>query len=307
MMNDSFVPWHILFAVMSALAFAVSVVLVRVGVRTATPAIALWLTLSVNVVFLWPWTLLRDGWSSGLGEVWLYFALAGVFAPLLGRLLQFQALSRLGANISTPIVLTHPLVSVVIAVLFLNERLTMVGVVGAILVVTGSTAVGSGRPEPGAAKRRAGEAGTRVYLALPLLASLAYGVSIALRKIGIIAGVDPVAASAVTMTSAWLCSTLYFMMIGAFHRIRCTRRELYYFIMSGVASGLGPVLQYASLALADLVVVAPLASTTPLFVLVLSYFFIRQSEVFTVRVVLGTIMTVIGIVLVTAFGLGGAA
>jgi DME family drug/metabolite transporter len=52
-----------------------------------------------------------------------------------------------------------------------------------------------------------------------------------------------------------------------------------------------------------LVVLAPVAATTPLFVLMVSYVFIRADEVFTPRVVLGTVATVAGVILVTAYGL----
>src|SRR5690606_32193488 len=102
----------------------------------------LWLTLAVNVLLLWSWGISRGDvnpdWYS-----WGYFAISGVFAPLLGRLFQYQGIRHLGANISTPITLTHPLVTVLIAVLFLEERLTTTGFVGAILVIIASTLVGS--------------------------------------------------------------------------------------------------------------------------------------------------------------------
>lgn len=294
-------PWHIVLALLSAFVFALSITFVRAGVRSATPTTALWLTLAVNVLFLWCWGLLRGNWKPDWYS-WGYFAISGVFAPLLGRLFQFQGIRRLGANISTPITLTHPLVTVLIAVLFLNERLTTMGLAGAMLVIVASMLVGSewNGGKPGgrtllATKKR--------YLALPLFASLGYGISIVFRKIGVETGTDPVVAAAVTMGSAWLWLSLYLLITRSFGQIRCSRRELSYFLLSGIASGLGPVLLYAALRLADLVVVAPLASTTPLFVLFISYLFVRQDEVFTPKVIVGTIATVAGIIFLTGYGL----
>jgi len=293
--------WHIILALLSAFVFALSIIFVKAGVRSATPTTALWLTLAVNVLLLWSWGIMRGelnpDWYS-----WGYFAISGMFAPLLGRLFQFQGIRHLGTNISTPITLTHPLVTVLIAVLFLEERLTITGFVGATLVIMASTLVGS-EGNGGKPGQLAVLATRKRYLVLPLLASLGYGISIAFRKIGIESGADPVVAAAVTVSSAWVWLSLYLIVTGGFSQIRCARRELVYFLLSGIASGLGPVLLYAALQLADLVVVAPLASTTPLFVLFISYLFVRQDEIFTVKVIVGTIATVVGIILLTGYGL----
>ena len=50
-------------------------------------------------------------------------------------------------------------------------------------------------------------------------------------------------------------------------------------------------------------IVAPLASTTPLFVLLMSYLFLRADEIFTTKVVMGTIATVLGVMMVTMYGI----
>jgi uncharacterized membrane protein len=85
-------------ALLSALMFALTFVFVRVGVKSASTTTALWLTLFVNVVFLWGWSLLVYGWQFEQWWEWRYFFLSGVFAPLLGRLFQFQGMAKLGAN-----------------------------------------------------------------------------------------------------------------------------------------------------------------------------------------------------------------
>ena len=47
-------------------------------------------------------------------------------------------------------------------------------------------------------------------------------------------------------------------------------------------------------------VVAPLAGTAPIFVLVMSVLFLRGVETLSARVVLGTLLTVLGVYLITA-------
>lgn len=287
-------------ALLSALMFALTFVFVRVGVKSASTTTALWLTLFVNVVFLWGWSLLVYGWQFEQWWEWRYFFLSGVFAPLLGRLFQFQGMAKLGANITTPLTLTHPLISVVLAILFLGEEVTNLGLLGALMVVLGSVVVGAqGEQNP----TRSLQNVSRIYLLLPLVASLSYGISIVFRKIGIDIGSDAVTAAAVTCTSSWFFSTLYVLFTGAVGEIRCSRRELGFFVLAGIFSSLGPVLLYAALQFEGLVVIAPLAATTPLFVLLVSYVFIRADEIFTPQVVAGTVATVAGVILVTTYGL----
>ncbi|MCF4971257.1 MULTISPECIES: DMT family transporter [Pseudomonas] len=287
-------------ALLSALMFALTFVFVRVGVKSASTTTALWLTLFVNVVFLWGWSLLVYGWQFEQWWEWRYFFLSGVFAPLLGRLFQFQGMAKLGANITTPLTLTHPVISVVLAILFLGEEVTNLGLLGALMVVLGSVVVGA---QGGQNPTRSLQNVSRIYLLLPLVASLSYGISIVFRKIGIDIGSDAVTAAAVTCTSSWFFSTLYVLFTGAVGEIRCSRRELGFFVLAGIFSSLGPVLLYAALQFEGLVVIAPLAATTPLFVLLVSYVFIRADEIFTPQVIAGTVATVAGVILVTTYGL----
>lgn len=169
-------------ALLSALMFAFTFLFVRIGVKTATTTTALWITLFVNVVFLWSLSLLIYGVQFQDWWQWRYFFLSGVFAPLLGRMFQFQGMARLGANITTPLTLTHPVISVLLAIAFLGEQITWLGFTGAMLVVIGSVVVGS---EGGQQQTSSLNSVSRVYLLLPMAASLCYGVSVVFRKMGI--------------------------------------------------------------------------------------------------------------------------
>lgn len=299
-MTDATAVIPIGLALLSALMFSLTFLLVRIGVKDASSATALWITLTVNVVLLWTWSLLINGEQFQDWWRWRYFFLSGMFAPLLGRLFQFQGMARLGANITTPLTLTHPVISVILAMLFLGERLTPLGLIGALLVVLGSVMVGA---QGGQNDTRSLTTVPRRYLLLPALASLCYGISIVLRKMGIDIGTDAITAAAVTCSSSWLFATLYFLGAGSFPRMRCSSREFGYFLLAGLFSALGPVLLYAALQRESLVVIAPLAATTPLFVLLMSYLFIRADEIFTRPVLAGTFATVAGVVLVTTYGL----
>jgi drug/metabolite transporter, DME family len=77
-------------------------------------------------------------------------------------------------------------------------------------------------------------------------------------------------------------------------------RSLAYFIAAGVAENAAVFLGLVALNLGTVSVVAPLSSTAPIFVLVMSFFFLRGVERVSGRVVLGTLLMVLGVYLITA-------
>lgn len=288
----------ILLSLASSLMFAVTFIFVKMAGKSASSLAALWVTLTTNVVFLWVWSLMRDKDSISPSMEWQYFALAGIFAPLLGRLFQFQGMARLGANITTPITLTHPVFTVFLAAIFLGEILDFEIFLGIMLVLVGSMLLGlqSGNDSMSCT------IAPKPYLLFPLAASLAYGVSVLFRKIGIDIGTDAVTAAAVTTSTSWLLFALYLVAFRPSGVLRCGLTELVGFVAAGVFSSLGPVLLYMALQVGRVSVVAPLASTTPFFVLLVTGLFMRDEEVFNKWVVLGTIFTVLGVGLILYFG-----
>lgn len=288
----------ILLSLASSLMFAVTFIFVRMAGKSASSLAALWVTLTTNVVFLWAWSLMRDKGSISPSMEWQYFALAGIFAPLLGRLFQFQGMARLGANITTPITLTHPVFTVFLAAIFLGEILDSEIFFGIMFVLAGSMLLGlqSGKDSMSCT------IAPKPYLLFPLAASLAYGVSVLFRKIGIDIGTDAVTAAAVTTSTSWLLFALYLVAFRPSGVLRCELPELVGLVAAGVFSSLGPVLLYMALQVGRVSVVAPLASTTPFFVLLVTGLFMRDEEVFNKWVVLGTIFTVLGVGLILYFG-----
>jgi uncharacterized membrane protein len=70
--------------------------------------------------------------------------------------------------------------------------------------------------------------------------------------------------------------------------------------MAGVAENAGVFLLLLALSFGTVSVVAPLASVSPIFVLALSFFFLRGIDILNRRIVLGTLLIVSGVYLITA-------
>jgi uncharacterized membrane protein len=80
----------------------------------------------------------------------------------------------------------------------------------------------------------------------------------------------------------------------------CDGKSLRYFLVAGVAENVGVLLVLVALGLGQVSVVTPLNGTAPLFVLVLTFVFLKGVERLTGRIVVGTMLIVLGVLLLTA-------
>ena len=281
-------------ALLASVFFALAASLVRARVRRASPVVALALSLAVNVAVLWPISLVWydvtfDPWA------WRFFILAGVLAPVLGRFFNYTGIDKLGVNLSTPITYANPLVSVGLAIAFLGERLTGPGLVGAMLVIAGGVVLGTAGGDGGVSFKRR-------HLVYPVLAALFYGSSAIFRKVGIDLVGQPVLAAAVTTTTSFLLLVGYLATRRDRPDLAVGRSEATFFVLAGLATSIAIPTVFLALQLGAVVVVTPVMNTSPLFVLAFSYLAFRGEELFTPRVVGGTVGIVGGVILLSTFG-----
>lgn len=281
-------------AIVAALFFSVSTLLVRARVREASPLIALALSLSVNVVVLWAISLVWYDVTVDLWQ-WRYFIVAGTLAPVLGRFFNYSGIDALGVNISTPITYANPLVSVTLALAFLGERITALGLLGGLLVIAGGVLLGTVRGDGQVSFKRR-------YLVLPVLAAVFYGSSHIFRKLGIDLVNEPVLAAAVTTTTSWSLLVVYLLARSSRQELAVSRQAAGFFGLAGLATSVAIPTLYLALRLGQVVVVTPIMNASPLFVLALSYVFFRGEELFTPRVIAGTVGVVAGVILLSTFG-----
>ena len=279
-------------AVVAAFFYASSTILVRAGIRGSNSVVAMFVSLTVNLVCLWLVVFAFTDFRFDLWR-WRYFIVAGLFAPGLGRVFNYEGMDRLGVNVSAPIVYTNPLVSVTAAIVFLGERLSVVGLIGGLLVIGGGGLVGSTKGEGSVSFKWR-------YLLFPAAAAVLYGGSHVVRKLGIDLVASPLIASAVTITTSWFLAAGY--VLWSETTIDLDRRQLAFFSLAGVATSVALPVLYVALQVGLVVLVTPVMNLSPLFVLAMSFVFFRESELFSPRIVVGTLTVVVGITLLTVFG-----
>ena len=128
---------------------------------------------------------------------------------------------------------------------------------------------------------------------------MCFGVVAILRKLGL-GGAGAVMGSAINVTAALIAFTALLVASGRRDAMVCRGRSLGYFVAAGVAENAGVFMNVVALNAGMVSVVAPLNATSPVFTLLLSFFFLRGLEALTGRIVAGTLLIVAGVYLITA-------
>jgi drug/metabolite transporter, DME family len=282
---------HVL-ALTSALISAMATVFIRHGLRGSNPYTGFWINVVVGTVVLWTAVFATGGPTrispTGLG----LFVLAGLLGTVGGRLLRFVSIEQIGAPIAAALTGLNPLIASGLAILLLGERVTWPIVLGTVLIVAGTALLSvDGR-----------HVGVRpVQLVIPLLSATFFGVVAILRKLAL-SQTGPVLGTAVNATAAFVAFTIFLAVAGQRRAFVCRGRSLAYFVAAGLAENTSVFLTIVALSVGTVSVVMPLTGSAPIFVLLLSVLFLKGIDRLTPRIVLGTLLIVLGVYLVTALG-----
>jgi len=278
-------------ALVAAFSSAGATIFIRQGLRGSTSFAGFWINLAVGTVGLWVAVFATGGIGHVSALGFALFGLAGLIGTIGGRLLRFVSIEKVGAAISSALTNLNPLISSCLAVLLLGERVTPAIVAGTLVIVLGTILLSGGGLRLGVRP---------VELALPVLSALCFGVVAILRKVGL-SQMSAVTGSAVNVTTALVAFTAFLIASGNREAMVVRGRSLAHFVAAGITENAGVFLNVVALGLGTVSVVAPLYGSAPIFVLLLSYFFLRGVEILSGRVVFGTVLIVLGVYLITAF------
>ncbi len=279
-------------ALSAAMVSAGATIFIRQGLRKGDPYTGFWINLIVGAVGLWIAVFVTGGIGRFSRAGVLIFILAGLIGTVGGRLLRFLAIDRIGASVSASVGNLQPMIATGLAILLLGERVTLPILTGTIVIVAGTVLLSTS----------GGRTGFRPSLILlPLSSATCFGIVQIMRKAGL-AYMGPVLGTAVNLTTALIAFSA--LMLAARHRgiLACRGRTLIYFIVAGVLENGGVFITIIALSLGTVSVVTPLTASAPIFVLLLSPFFLRGLEILNARVVAGTLLIVAGIAVITALG-----
>jgi DME family drug/metabolite transporter len=280
-----------LYGALAGMLFGAMAVAVRLGLRQgdAEGGAAIIAVVAAVVSFF---LAAGVGGEVVFGDLWP-FALAGALVPGVSQLVVVQAIRHAGASRALILVGTAPLLSVLLALVLLDEPFTLELMIGTVLVVAaGVVLAGESRPEH---FRLLG--GALALLSAAMFAARDNLVRWASRE----AHPPPLVATATTLACAAVVVVAWLVVV----RHRTIRARVVSgvtpFALAGLCLGLAYSALIAGFDRGRVSVVAPLNATQSLWAVLFAAVLLRQSEAIGRRVVVAGLLVVAGGALIGIF------
>jgi DME family drug/metabolite transporter len=284
----------IILALLSAVASAFSVVLVRRN-SAGTNAFNMSLIItSVGMVVLWPLALTMMGQETINSTGVLLFALSGVLSPGIVRLLYYKGLRKLGASVNSSIFSIYPLFSASLAIVLLSETLSAENWTGILCIAGGVVLVELSSPQKGAEEK-----GSRKSLIFPILGGITITVGSVMEKYSLNISDAPVFGVAVAYTFSLLPYILILIFSTPIRKELNVKRDLRFFWIAGIGQAVCWILTFAALHFEKVSVTNPLRGTEPMFVVFFAFFLLRKEEHVSKKLIASIALTVLGVALLT--------
>ena len=222
-----------------------------------------------------------------------------IFGMVIGDVLQFTAMTRIGVARAMPISSCFPLFTIAIAAVLLGERITGRTIIGALLVIAGVVLVAlpSRVATVNATEGNAPPASLYwIGVAMALGAAICWSCSTTLSRIAL-REIDVITANTIRMPFSAAVSLLLNLRAGGLPVRKFGRNSMVILILCGIIGTAGGGFLYlTAIELAGAAKTAVLSSAAPIFGLIGSVIFLHERP--SPRGIVGTLISVAGIVLV---------
>jgi len=223
------------------------------------------------------------------GAFWAFF-LAGAVGASFGKVFYYRGIDKVGASKATSVKNSSPLLTAILAVVFLGEDVNAFVLAGILAIILG-IAVLTQTQESGARS-----VGRLQYFLFPLIAALCFGINPIFKKIGMNAANLPVLGALITQTTA-----LAFMIgLGKFMGLKPTlgripARGLTLLALSGATEAFGSLFTFFALSYGPTALLSPIWRISPLITFALARFTLKGVEVVTLRDGVAAALIVFGV------------
>ncbi len=287
----------VVLAFVSALGFASGSVLMRVGTQHVAPPVATYYTVLVGAVLISgiAFTVNFDDIKMLPLEVYGWITVMGILAYCVARVLHNTALQMVGAARTVPMISLQPLMAFAIGFLILDERPNLLITIGTPIIVGGLLLVMLPRKqEPGTIEIR------KLGYLLAFGGSLAFVTRDAISRhvLGGLALAPPFVVSGFALV---IGGAILFAFI---HRgvINSIRHQPMKYVgiccIAGLLQGLAVASLFHALSRAPVTIVTPIYASQPIIALALASVFLRQLESLNWVLVVGTMLSVAGVIMV---------
>ncbi|MGE5818299.1 MAG: DMT family transporter [Deltaproteobacteria bacterium] len=283
----------IMYALIAGLFWGTSPVLVKRGLADSNVSAATLYQQAAILFTLIIFTLFERNLFSGKisPTAVLVFAATGVVGAYVGRTLFVKSVAQIGASRAQSLNNSSPLVTVLLAALFLGERLTPGIVAGVVLIISGVFFITKVEPE------RHESAVNRTLTLTSILATICYGIVPVMKKVGTDAGGSPV-LGALVMHATGL---ILLLTLGSLLKINLKWHKVpagswFCFLAAGALQAVGSILTLKALIYAPASIVAPIWNAQPIVSFFLARSLLKGIEVVTIRDGMAAVMVVAGVI-----------
>ena len=280
-----------LLALLTALSFAVGNITARQGLIYSTPITATFISLIVHTVVLWTVVICITGLPNVALMAVVVIAITGIFQPAM-RFLHYTGMKLIGASRAVTLRNTFPVLSVMIGITVLNESLSTVGLMGVGSIVVGIVLT-TWRIEKQFASFRWTD------LLYPIGTAVITSVVHPMRRYALLLSDEPLFLAATVGPVSLAAFGAYYWMPVESERLVWNRRALMPFLLAGSFETLAVLLMLMAFATGPVVVVSPIAATSPIWTVLLGAIFLREIERINMASVVGTICVVAGVVAIS--------
>ncbi len=187
------------------------------------------------------------------------FACTGVVGAYLGRTLFVKTVDQIGASRAQSLNNSSPLITVLLAALFLGEPLTLAVLLGVMLIISGVFFIAEPR------SKDEGSGGRKILTLTSIMATVCYGIVPVLKKFGTENGGTPVMGALVMhATGLLLLVTLGSLLKIQFKPERIANSSVVCFVSAGFFYAIGSIMTLKALTYAPASVAAPVWSAQPI-------------------------------------------
>ncbi len=282
----------VIYAIGSSFFAGITAILAKCGIRKTDSDVATAIRTIVVLLFSWLMVLITGTWTdiAGVeGKTLLFLVLSGL-ATGASWLCYFHALQKGDINKVVPIDKSSTVLTILLALIFLQEGLTWGKAVSIILIGAGALLMVS-RKESNSEKEQQGSS----WLIYAVLSAVFASLTAILGKIGVI-GIDSNLGTAIRTIVVLIMAWLMVFISGKQKRVKeVQKKELAFIIMSGLATGASWLCYYRALQGGPASVVVPIDKLSILVTIVFSR--IVFHEKLTKKSVLGVACITVGTVL----------
>ena len=218
----------------------------------------------------------------------------GILQMLL-RFCHYSAIEKVGVSRAVTLRNTYPILSVLIGITVLGEETNAINMLGVLLIVAG-TGLTSWRMDAQVPSFRAW------YLVYPIATVLLTAVVHPMRRFAVTIAAEPLFFAAVVGVVSFVSFLVFLALPIKREKISLPRRAVVPYLVSGIFETMAILLLFSAFARGPVVVVSPIAATSPIWTVIFTGLVLRSVERINASVAFGAVLVVGGAICVILGG-----